>query len=65
MEKQKAIELLGGTATAAAQAIGITYQAVAGWPDVLSDRIADRVYAALARQSKSKPVKTVKPTQAA
>ena len=51
MEKQKAIELLGGTVTAAAAAIGITYQAVVDWPDILSDRIADRVYAALARRA--------------
>ena len=50
MLKQKAIDLLGGTVTAAASAIGVTYQAVDKWPDVLPDRIADRVVAVLARK---------------
>lgn len=50
MRKQKAIELLGGTVAAAASAIGVTYQAVDKWPDVLPDRIADRVVAVLARK---------------
>lgn len=50
MLKQKAIELLGGTVTAAANAIGVTYQAVDKWPDVLPDRISDRVLAVLARK---------------
>ena len=51
MLKQKAIELLGGSIAATADAIGITYQAVNQWPDELPDRIADRVYAALARKN--------------
>jgi hypothetical protein len=50
MLKSKAIELLGGTATAAAAAIGITPQAVTDWPDDLPKRIEDRVLAALYRQ---------------
>ena len=50
MLKSKAIELLGGTITAAADAIGITYQGVEKWPDKLPDRIADRVVAAIARK---------------
>lgn len=50
MDKTKAIELLGGTVTAAAQAIGVSYQAVDKWPDVLPPRIVDRVQAALARK---------------
>ena len=50
MLKSKAIELLGGTITAAADAIGITYQGVEKWPDELPDRIADRVVAAIARK---------------
>ncbi len=50
MLKSKAIELLGGTVTLAAKAIGISYQAIDKWPDELSDRIADRVLAALARE---------------
>lgn len=50
MEKTKAIELLGGTVAAAAKEIGVTYQAVSNWPDVLPDRISDRVIAAIARK---------------
>lgn len=50
MLKTEAIAMLGGTPTAAAEAIGITPQAVSDWPDVLSSRISDRVYAALARK---------------
>lgn len=45
MLKTQAIELLGGTITAAAKAIGISYHAVHQWPDELPPRIADRVYA--------------------
>ena len=51
MLKTKAIELLGGSTSAAASAIGISYQAVDKWPDVLPARIADRVYAAIARKA--------------
>jgi hypothetical protein len=50
MRKDKAIELLGGSTAAAAQRIGVTYQAIEKWPDPLPDRIADRVIAAIARQ---------------
>ena len=50
MDKAKAIELLGGTVTAAADALGVTYQAVDKWPDPLPTRIADRVVAAIARK---------------
>lgn len=50
MHKTKAIELLGGNVTAAAAAIGISYQAVDKWPDILPARIADRVYAVIARR---------------
>lgn len=45
MLKTEAIKLLGGSITAAAKAIGISYQAVDKWPDELPPRIADRVYA--------------------
>lgn len=51
MDKQEAIRLLGGTIGAAATAIGVTPQAVYGWPDPLPQRIADRVQAALWRMS--------------
>ena len=50
MDKQKAIELLGGTVRSAADAIGISYQAVKDWPEVLTARISDRVEAAVARK---------------
>ena len=50
MLKSKAIELLGGTVAAAAEAIGITYQGVEKWPEELPDRISDRVVAAIARK---------------
>lgn len=50
MQKKRAIELLGGTLGSAADAIGITYQAVEKWPDPLPKRIEDRVVAAIARK---------------
>jgi hypothetical protein len=50
MLKSQAIELLGGTLSTAAMAIGITPQAVADWPDELPKRIEDRVLAALYRR---------------
>ena len=50
MNKADAIRLLGGTASAAAKAIGISPAAVSLWPDELPPRIADRVQAALYRK---------------
>lgn len=50
MLKTHAIALLGGSVTAAAKRIGVSYQAVDKWPDELPPRIADRVLAALARE---------------
>ena len=50
MNKLKAIELLGGTTHAAAKTLGVTYQAISKWPDVLKPRTADRVVAFLARK---------------
>ena len=50
MLKTEAIKMLGGTPTAVAEAIGITPQAVSDWPEDLSARISDRVYAAWARK---------------
>lgn len=50
MLKTRAIELLGGSVSAASKAIGITYQAVDKWPDVLTPALRDRVQAALYRQ---------------
>jgi hypothetical protein len=63
MKKQQAIELLGGTVTLAAKEIGISYQAVNKWPDDLPARIADRVHAALARQSQVGQVQSTHHTQ--
>lgn len=60
MKKQEAIDLLGGSVSTAAHLVGISYQAVRKWPDPLPPRIADRVLAALARQSQSKAVKRAK-----
>lgn len=55
MLKTEAIELLGGTISAAADAIGVSYQAVDKWPDVLPSRISDRVQAALWRIANGVP----------
>jgi len=50
MRKSKAIELLGGSVTAAADAVGVSPSAVSQWPDKLPERIADRVLAVMARK---------------
>lgn len=50
MQKTKAIELLGGSIATAAEAIGVSYQAINQWPDELPERIADRVLAVQARK---------------
>jgi transcriptional repressor of cell division inhibition gene dicB len=55
MLKTEAIALLGGSVGAAAAAIGVTYQAVDKWPEVLPQRIADRVQAALWRMANGVP----------
>ena len=54
MKKSEAIELLGGTVSAAAEAIGITRSAVSQWPEELPDPIRDRVQAAIWRRAKVK-----------
>ena len=51
MLKTEAIELLGGTVTAASKAIGISPAAVSQWPNQLTDPIRDRVQAALFRKT--------------
>ncbi len=60
MHKAEAIKLLGGSVSAAAEAIGVSYQAIGKWPDVLPARIADRVQAALWRmqQAATEPTST-------
>ena len=50
MKKTEATKLLGGTPTAAADAMGITYQAYSQWPEDLPSRLRDRVQAAIARK---------------
>lgn len=50
MQKTRAIELLGGKASLAAAACGVTPSAVSQWPDELTKDIEDRVLAALARK---------------
>jgi transposase-like protein len=50
MLKTKAVELLGGTISAVAAAVGVSPSAVSQWPDELPPRIEDRVLAALARR---------------
>jgi len=50
MEKSKATALLGGTPSAAAEAIGISPQAYSQWPALLPKRLVDRVIAAIARK---------------
>lgn len=50
MKKKRAIELLGGSVKAAAKKIGVTYQAIARWPEELTPAIRDRVEAALYRE---------------
>ena len=49
MNKSEAIKLLGGTVSSAASVVGITPQAVSSWPDLLPQRLIDRVQAALWR----------------
>lgn len=50
MKKKFAIELLGGTASVAAEELGCSYQAVMKWPETLPRRIADRVVGVFARR---------------
>jgi hypothetical protein len=55
MKKYQAIEMLGGSVTSTAKAIGITPSAVTQWPEDLPPRIVDRVYAADARIKATSP----------
>lgn len=61
MLKTQAIELLGGSTAAAATAIGISYQAVDKWPEVLPGRIEDRVLAACVRAGIEIPAGLIAP----
>ena len=55
MKKSEALKLLGGSATSAAQAIGVTPAAISLWPDDLPPRISDRVIAAMVRTRRAIP----------
>jgi hypothetical protein len=64
MEKQTAIDLLGGTAIKASQAMGYkSRHAIYMWPEVLPPSVTDRVNGALARikatQTRKQPAKAV------
>lgn len=50
MLKTEAVALFGGSVSRTAVALGVSYQAVDKWPDVLPIRIADRVRGAWLRQ---------------
>ncbi|MGU3629863.1 Cro/CI family transcriptional regulator [Comamonas sp. C24C] len=65
MNKAEAIQQLGGSIPAAAKAIGVSYQAVNQWPEVLPARIVDRVQAALWRMQHPTPVSPTTTTQEA
>jgi hypothetical protein len=53
MNKQQAIDLLGGTAKSAAEAMGYTsVHAVYMWPDELSKEVEQRIRGVLAMQDK-------------
>lgn len=54
LAREQAIALFGSIPAAAA-AIGVSYQAVNQWPDVLPVRIADRVIAACVRRGIAVP----------
>lgn len=55
MFKDEAIDLLGGSAVRAAELMGVTYQAVNKWPNVLPQRIADRVLGVCVRHGIAVP----------
>ena len=55
MLKIQAINLLGGNMPDAASAMGISYQAVSKWPEVLPDRISDRVLGVCVRRGFALP----------
>jgi DNA-binding transcriptional regulator YdaS (Cro superfamily) len=50
MKKSEAFELLSCSLTELAELVGVTPSAVSQWPEVLTDRLADRVLAVLARR---------------
>lgn len=60
MEKQTAINLLGGTPSKAAKVLGYkSVQAVYLWPEKLPQSLTDRVNGAISRIAKQKRKQTV------
>lgn len=51
IHKSEAIAVLGGSVSAVAEAMHVTYQAVDKWPEVLSNKVSDRVLAAWTRKN--------------
>lgn len=58
MLKSDAIELFGSK-NATAKALGLTYQAVIMWPDVLTDPIIFRIVFHLIRLNRSKEARAI------
>lgn len=63
MLKSQAIELLGPDLSSAAEAVGISYQAVKKWPELLPPRISDRVLGVCVRNGIEVPAHFLKPNQ--
>lgn len=65
MLKADAIKMFEGSIAQLSEEVGCSYRAVHKWPEVLPDRIADRVQAALWRREKGMkrpaPVRRPKP----
>lgn len=55
MQKSKAIALLGGSTADAAKTLGVTYQAVAKWPEELPPGVVNRLIAFYVRSRKRVP----------
>ena len=60
MLKTEAISLFGGTITALADAVRVTYQAIDKWPDELPERLVDRVIAACVRSGITVPAEALR-----
>lgn len=65
MLKTEAIKLFEGSIAQLSEEVGVSYRAVHKWPDVLPDRISDRVQAALWRREhgmkRPAPIRRTKP----
>ena len=61
MYKSEAIDLLGGEVSAAAELLGVSYQAVNKWPEQLPPRISDRVLGVCVRKGIEVPARFYEP----